>query len=263
MDNNLNLENMKFQDIDKVSIYTGNTQTNKTMQASDRPKVLRALLQFYDNTNHIFRQLNAYDSSSIIIAESNWLKRNHFNKYMPSLGAASKIQLGQVCTIDYGKTYSGEIGYIHPGLCIGKKNNKYLFVPMTTGKNWRSKCYHPLHNPNSSKEHRQSCISEGFSKDGVLLVHDTKFVSGGRILELHEIIDSDSLYEIQNQVFSVMFPAQYKETVALEKEKVKYENQLQNLQNQVNNLKLKNQNLLKKLNKEEFTANTTNKIEKP
>ena len=259
MDNNLKLENMKFEDIDKVSIYTGNTQTNKTMKAVDRPKVLRALLQLYDNTNNFFRQLNAYDSSSIIIAESNWVKRNHFSKYMPSLGAVQKVQLGQVYTIDYGKTYKGEIGYVHPGLCIGKKNNKYLFVPMTTGRNRRSERYHPTNNPGSSKDHRQSCTSEGFSKDGVLLVHDTKFVSGGRILELHEIINPDSLYDIQNQVFSVMFPNQYKETVALKKENIKYENQIQNLQVHVKNLKLANEKLTAKLNKLEDSENSDTK----
>ena len=258
MDNNLNLEKMKFEDIDKVSTYTGNNHTNKSMKATERPKVLTALLQLFENTNNVFRQLNAYDSSSIIIAESNWIKRNHFSKYMPSKGATAKVQFGQVCTIDYGKTYSGEIGYVHPGLCIGKKNSKYLFVPMTTGGSWRSGCYHPIYNPDSSKDNRQSYISEGFSKDGVLLVHDTKFVSGGRILELHETIVSDALYEIQNQVLSVMFPIQYKEITALKKDKLKYENQIQNLQGQVKNLKLANEKLSSKLNKLETLTQTDN-----
>ncbi len=249
MDNKLNLEKMKFEDIDKISAYTGNNHTNKAMRATEKPKVLNALLQFFENTNNVFRQLNAYDSSSIIIAESNWIKRNHFSKHMPSKGTTEKVQFGQVCTIDYGKTYKGEIGYIHPGLCIGKKNNKYLFVPMTTGRSWRSKCYHPIHNPDSSKDNRQSCTSEGFLKDGVLLVDDTKFVSGGRILELLEIIDPDVLYEIQNQVLSVMFPIQYKETTVIKKENLKYENQIRNLQGQVKNLKLANEKLSTKLNK--------------
>lgn len=120
---------------------------------------------------------------------------------------------------------------------------------MTTGRSWRSECYHPIHNPASSKDHRQSCISEGFVKDGVLLVHDTKFISGGRILELHEIINSDSLYEIQNHVLSIMFPNQYKETTALIRENLKYENQIQNLQGQVKNLKFANEKLLVKLGK--------------
>lgn len=258
MDNNLDLEKMKFEDIDKVSIYTGNNNTNKTMKATERPKVLTALLQLFENTNNVFRQLNAYDSSSIIIAESNWVKRNHFSKYMPSKGATVKVQFGQVCTIDYGKSYKGEIGYIHPGLCIGKKNSKYLFVPMTTGSSWRSECYHPIHNPDSSKDNRQSCRSEGFLKDGVLLVHDTKFLSGGRILELHEIIVPDALYEIQNQVLSVMFPNQYKETTTLKKENLKYENQIQNLQGQIRNLKLANEKLSSKLNKLETLVQTDN-----
>ncbi len=146
------------------------------------------MLQLIDNMNRIIRQLNAYDSSSILIAESNWMKRNHFKKYTPSENAPKKVLFGQVCTIDYGKTYKGEIGYIHPGLCVGKKNEKYLIIPMTTGKTWRNTCYHPVYNPNMTKENRQCCINEGFEKDGVLLMNDSKLISGGRILELHEII---------------------------------------------------------------------------
>ncbi len=45
-----------------------------------------------------------------------------------------KVLFGQVCTIDYGKAYKGKIGYIHPGLCVGKKDEKYLIIPMTIGK---------------------------------------------------------------------------------------------------------------------------------
>ena len=58
-----------------------------------------------------------------------------------------------------------------------------------------------------TKEHRQSCINEGFEKDGVLLINDSKFMSGGRILELHEIISTEILEEIQNaKLLYIMFP---------------------------------------------------------
>ena len=153
MDKNLDTSNLEFDYIDKVGYYTKNNLSNKTMPAIERPKILNGILQFIDNTNKIMRQLNAYDSSSILIAESNWMKRNHFKKYTPSENAPKKVLFGQVCTIDYGKTYKGEIGYIHPGLCIGKKDKKYLIIPMTTGKTWRDTCYHPIHNPNRYKTH--------------------------------------------------------------------------------------------------------------
>lgn len=254
MDKNLDTSNLEFDYIDKVGYYTKNNLSNKTMPAIERPKILNGILQFIDNTNRIMRQLNAYDSSSILIAESNWMKRNHFKKYMPSKDAPEKVLFGQVCTIDYGKTYKGEIGYIHPGLCVGKKDEKYLIIPMTTGKTWRDTCYHPIHNPNMTKENRQCCISEGFVKDGVLLMNDSKFISGGRILELHEIIQPDILKEIQEQLFYIMFSDIYKDCVNINKENLKLQelntrqkNKIDNMERQISNLKNQKEKLSKRV----------------
>lgn len=185
------------------------------------------------------------------------MKRNHFKKYTPNENAPKKVLFGQVCTIDYGKTYKGEIGYIHPGLCVGKKDDKYLVIPMTTGKTWRDKCYHPIHNPNMTKENRQCCTSEGFEKDGVLLMNDTKFISGGRILELHEIINADILEQIKDQLFYMLFPQIYNETEEIRKKNIKLQNANDNMAKQINNLKHKNEKLSKRIL--DFEADEQNK----
>lgn len=257
MDRKLDISDFEFDYIDKVSYYTKNNLTNKTMPATERHKILNRFLQLIDNANRVIRQLNAYDSSSILIAEANWMKRNHFKKYTPNENAPKKVLFGQVCTIDYGKTYKGEIGYIHPGLCVGKKDDKYLVIPMTTGKTWRDKCYHPIHNPNMTKENRQCCTSEGFEKDGVLLMNDTKFISGGRILELHEIINADILEQIKDQLFYMLFPQIYNETEEIRKKNIKLQNANDNMAKQINNLKHKNEKLSKRIL--DFEADEQNK----
>lgn len=247
VDKNLDTSNLEFDYIDRVGYYTKNNLSNKTMPAIERPKILNGILQFIDNTNRMMRQLNAYDSSSILIAESNWMKRNHFKKYTPNENAPKKVLFGQVCTIDYGKTYKGEIGYIHPGLCVGKKDEKYLIIPMTTGKTWRDTCYHPIHNPNMTKENRQCCITEGFDKDSVLLMNDAKFISGGRILELHEIIQPEILKEIQDQLFYIMFPHIYSDYSKIQDKIIRKQNIIDNNKRQVSNLKEKNEKLSKRI----------------
>lgn len=246
MDNKLDISKMNFDYIDKAACYTGNNSTNKGMKAITTHKILSAVMEMKDNINNIVCQLNTYDVSSILVGESNWIKRNHFSKYMPSKGAAKKVALGQVCTVDYGKTYKGEIGYVHPGLCIGKKENKYLIVPMTTGKTWRETCYHPIVNPNESKRYRQALVSESFVKDGVLLINDMKYISGGRILELHEIIDADTLKEIQHQACNVAFPNMYVEFEKTTKENIKLNHKCENAERQINNLKKENAKLIEK-----------------
>ena len=114
---------------------------------------------------------------------------------------------------------------------------------MTTGKNWRDTCYHPTLNPNMTKEHRQCCTSEGFEKDGVLLINDSKFMSGGRILELHEVIPSEILEEIQLQLLYIMFPDIYR-IFNKDKNKItRLENSASDRERQIANLKLKNEKL--------------------
>lgn len=240
MDKNIDLTELSFNMIDLAACFTGNNTINKSMDALKKYKILNGLFQLEDNLHKIIRQLNAYDASSILIAESNWIKRNHFSKYMPSIDAPRKIEFGQVCSIDYGKAYKGEMGYIHPGLCVGIKKGKYLMVPITTGKTWRTSCYHPLKNPDMTKEYRQALHSEGFEKDEVLLVNDTKFISGGRILELHEIINFNILKEIQYQLLQIMFPILFDEIVEVQKNNQKLAHKIKNIEGQVKNLKKKN-----------------------
>lgn len=256
MDKNLDVSLLAFDYLDLVACYTHNTKTNKNMSGISRPKIIDGLIQLEENIHRILRQLNAYDASSILIAESNWMKRNHFNKYMPNKNAKKKVCLGQVCTIDYGKSYKGEIGYVHPGLCIGKKGNKYLIIPMTTGKDWRDKCYHPINNPTMTKEHRQCFVSEGFKQDGVLLINDSKFVSGGRILELHEKISKELLEEIQMQLFHILFPDIYRIYHKNNDQVARYKNTIDNMERQIANLKLKNENLSKRIHNLENEVNT-------
>ena len=256
MDKDLDISLLEFDYLDLVACYTHNTQTNKGMTAISRSKIIDGLIQLEENIHRILRQLNAYDASSILIAETNWMKRNHFSKYMPKKGTKKKVAFGQVCTIDYGKSYKGEIGYVHPGLCIGKKDDKYLIVPMTTGKNWRDTCYHPTFNPNMTKEHRQCCTSEGFEKDGVLLINDSKFISGGRILELHEIISSEILEEIQLQLLYIMFPDIYR-IFNKDKNKItRLENAASDRERQIANLKLKNEKLSNRIHDLECEINS-------
>ena len=255
MDKDLDISSLEFDYLDLVACYTHNTKTNKSMSGLNRPKVINGLIQLEENIHRILRQLNAYDASSILSAETNWMKRNHFGKYMPSKGAKKKVAFGQVCTIDYGKTYKGEIGYIHPGLCIGKKDDKYLIVPMTTGRDWRDTCYHPINNPNMTKEHRQSCINEGFEKDGVLLINDSKFMSGGRILELHEIISTEILEEIQMQLLYIMFPDIHR-IYYKDKDKIaRLEKAASDRERQVANLKTKIEKLSKRIYDLESASN--------
>jgi hypothetical protein len=248
MDKDINVVDMKWDDINNIDKYCKNNEINKEAESKWKSKILLALMQINENFNGAIKQLNAYDSSSIIKSEGIWLKRSCFSKYIPKEKAIDKILVGQVCIIDYGKTYKNELSYVHYGLCIGKKEEKYFIVPMTTGKKWRNNCYHPKNNTKPSKKYRQALKDEGFSKDCVLMIHDTKFVSGGRIIGIDNLItDENILNEIQMQAFSVCFPNYFQSFNSMKIKLENKENQVENQRKIINNLLKSNAKLKQQL----------------
>lgn len=77
---------------------------------------------------------------------------------------------------------------------------------MTSNKEHFYESYHPIQNPKGNKKNRQALSSEGFSKDCILKINDTKYISAGRIEKETVKISNELLEEIQKQVFQVQFP---------------------------------------------------------
>lgn len=252
LDNDIIIDNMKWDDINRIETYCINKSSSKASETKWKSKILLALMQFHENFNEAIKQLNAYDSSSIIKSEGIWLKRSSYSKYMPKektlTKTEEKILVGQVCVIDYGKTYKNELSYVHYGLCIGKKEEKYFIVPMTTGSKWRKNCYHPILNPLKGKNNRQALETEGFSRDCVLMIHDAKFISGGRIIGLDNLITNETIInEIQLQAFSVCFPTLYKNYIQNISKITNKENQIENQRKRISNLQKENAKLKKQI----------------
>ena len=196
---------MVWSDINGARRYTANNTDNKTKRAKNTSEILLGAMQYAENYLKAMKQLNAYDTSSIIKSDSSWLQKHSFDEFKVR-GSKVTIDPGRICCIDYGKTYKGEISYFHYGLCVSRKEEKLLIIPMTSANDWRDTCYHPVKKPSATKKYRQGLRSEGFSKDCVLLMNDAKFISAGRIDRQDVEINPDTLKEIQQQLFAVCFP---------------------------------------------------------
>lgn len=204
-------QNMIWGDINDIKRFTENTVDNKSKYAKKTSSILLAAIQLYENFIKGLKNLSAYEASSIISSESNWIKKNTQKDFLDGNGKKKTIDVGKTYCIDYGKTFCGELAYFHYGLCIGKREHKILVVPITSGTKYFSTCYHPVKNPYADKKHRQALISEGFSKDCVLKINDTKFISAGRIEKEGVLIHSNTLRDIQEQVFRVQFGQLFQE----------------------------------------------------
>ncbi|WP_458397383.1 hypothetical protein, partial [Anaerotignum sp.] len=198
--------NMKWTDINSVSTYTSNTEENKGERTKKTASIIWGAIQLTENFLKAIKQLNAYDASSIIKSEATWIQKQSFDEFLDNNKKKVTIEIGRVYYLDFGKTYKGELSYHHYGLCVGKRDGKILIVPITSGEKYRTSCYHPIQNPKASKKSRQGLTSEGFSKDCVLLLNDTKYISAGRIEKIDNMINQEALDDIQKTLFSVIFP---------------------------------------------------------
>jgi|GEM_PF-2259986 hypothetical protein len=208
MEEKISTRNMSWSDVKAVDWYTANKNENKEKKTHSSAKIILGAIQLTENFIKGIKQLNAYNSSSILKSEATWLQKHSFTEYRDENNKTVDINIGNVCYIDYGKTYQGELSYYHYGLCVGVRDGKILIIPITSGTNWRTECYHPILNPNKNKKFRQALKSEGFSKDCVLKINDAKFLSAGRIdsIDNESEINKEILKEIQFQLFSVCFP---------------------------------------------------------
>lgn len=228
---------MSWKDVNAIKSFTENTQENKTALAKETPKLLFACVQLFKNFVEGIKELSAYDAASILASEANWIQKNTFTEFHGNGKKKVKIKIGTVYYIDYGKAFSGELAYFHYGLCIGKREDKILIVPMTSGTDYFSTCYHPTNNPSGNKKHRQALVSEGFKKDCVLKINDTKFISAGRINKETVEINADAVKEIQEHVFRVEFGSIYQEYIQNVDKIQKLEKQIEKQKEIITNLK--------------------------
>ena len=235
--------NMFWGDIKDIKRFSENTEENKKKSARQTSAIILAGVQLMENFIKGIKHMNAYDASSTILSDANWIQKSKFGTFKDKNGKDITIELGKVYYIDYGKTFYGELAYFHYGLCIGKRDGKILVVPMTSSKEHFSESYHPIQNQKGNKKNRQALLSEGFSKDCVLKINDTKYISAGRIDKETVKISDELLQEIQEQVFQVQFPNLYTQNFGRQKTIEKNEKLIQKQKEEISKLKQENNRL--------------------
>lgn len=244
---------MHWGDIKDIKRFSENTEENKKKLARKTSAVILASVQLMENFIKGIKHMNAYDASSTILCDANWIQKSKFGTFKDKTGKNITIELGKIYYIDYGKTFYGELAYFHYGLCIGKRDGKVLVIPMTSSKEHFSSSYHPIHNPNGNKKNRQALQSEGFAKDCILKINDTKYISAGRIDKESLKISDDLLLEIQQQVFQVEFPGLYTKSLSYQKTIKKNEKLISEQKEEISKLKQENNRLNQIINNHKNT----------
>lgn len=242
-------QNMFWSEINGITRFTENTEENKAKQARKTSAIILAAVQVMENFIKGIKNMSAYDASSTILSDANWIQKSSFSTFMDKNKNEVTIGVGRTYYIDYGKTFYGELAYFHHGLCIGKREGKILIVPIRTGKDVFPFSYHPTNNPYANRKHRQGLKKEGFVKDCVLIINDVKYISAGRIEKEGVLIDKDVLVDIQKQVFQVEFPYLYQEYETDKNTIIKNVKQIQDQKELISQLKSDNNHMKQLLNK--------------
>lgn len=259
-----NSENMFWGDINDIKRFTENKRENKNKKARKTSSIILAGVQLMENYIKGLKKMSAYDAASTIVSDANWIQKSEFDEYVDKDGQKHSINIGTIYYIDYGNSFKGELAYFHYGLCVGKRNGKVLVVPITSGEDYFSECFHPTNNPNHNKKYRQGLLSEGFGKDCVLMINDTKYISAGRIEKTDAIIHNEVLCEIQMQVFQVEFPQLFQDYKNAMNKAKKLNDKLIGQRDLIVQLKNENNHLKQKLEpKETICSGKQQTIDKP
>lgn len=123
-----------------------------------------------------YQTLKPKEALPEMISEKNYFSRANATS-CDELGVWVKV--GDICFIDFGKSYLNEAGYQHFGIVMKFMNNKALVIPMTS-------------NPKTYKDALLMQKShlfpigklEGMYRHSVLFLNDARFINTARIIDV-------------------------------------------------------------------------------
>lgn len=150
--------------------------------------------QYVEETNGHYNVLSTKEAIVRLISEKNYSDRHKANS-CEELGVWIKV--GDICFIDYGKSYLNEAGFQHFGIIMKIKNNKALVIPMTSNE----KTYKEALRANGKNHLMPIGKVEGMAKNSVLFLNDARFINTARIIDVkaHVHIQSELFINIQKR----------------------------------------------------------------
>lgn len=148
------------------------------------------------------KKCNQKEFNNLYVSEINYHQRKHM---ISNDETGVRINIGDICYIDFGKAYQHEIGYQHFGLVISICRGKILVVPMTSNAKAISKA-RSEENPNG-KSHLFSFPKAGkMNKDSVLFLNDIKFINPARVIDVkgHISVHSNLFSAIKLAVINII-----------------------------------------------------------
>lgn len=140
-----------------------------------------------------FSNLSSFHLAKLLISEMNYDMRSQFKS---SELVGFKVNVGDICYIDFGKAYISEAGFQHFGIIVGYKNSKALIVPMSSNVSMYNQSYCSETFPNGKRHLYRLPMLDGLRKKSVLFLNDIKYINTARIIEVKgRICPNSSLFK--------------------------------------------------------------------
>ena len=171
--------------------------------SAPEPELYKVLLEetLEDMRSHLTHQ-PVKDAARLLISTQNYMRRYGLKGH-----ECVKVNIGDVCFIDYGQAYLNEAGYQHFGLILSIMNGKVFVVPMTSNPETYRNAYDFRENPKGKSHLMRFGQICGLNRPSVLFLNDCKFLSPSRIIEIKGHLDprSELFRRIQVKVARCLF----------------------------------------------------------
>lgn len=136
-----------------------------------------------------FHDMNKFLLAKLLVSELNYENRY---EYKSSELVGFKVNIGDICYIDFGQAYINEAGFQHFGIVIGYCNSKALVIPMSSNHSMYQQSYCKRTYPNGKKHLYRLPELNSLRKKSVLFLNDMKYINTARIIEVKGNINPDS-----------------------------------------------------------------------
>lgn len=189
-----------------------NTDDCKHSHSFDKSIISKSLFALFNKTINKIENMTEYETGLFIQSFDKWLDRKDIvNKPEGDV----KVEVGDICMIDWNINYNPELSYVHPCLVIEDINNMIFAVPVSGQQDKISIAYHPIDKPDGDKNYRKVDVSDGLQKECVLFISEAKVISKSRIINKIgrincDLLDENGLFrEIRWNMIANYFPYEY------------------------------------------------------
>lgn len=174
--------------------------------------IAKSFFALFNKMINKFSSMTEYETGLFIQSFDKWLDRKDIINHTEN---DVKIEVGDICMIDWNINYNPELSYVHPCLIVEDINNMIFVAPVSGQQDKIDIAYHPEDNPNGDKNYRKVKVCDGFLKESVLFISEMKVISKSRVINkigslTCNLLDEDGLFrEIRWHMISCYFPYEY------------------------------------------------------